>query len=271
MILLNADDFGASSAVNQAVIRAHQAGSLHSASLMMGGIAAQEAVELAKKNPALRIGIHLTAVDGKAVLNPAEIPLIVDKEGNFPNNPAVTWIKYLFNPKASEQMQKEIKAQFEAFQKIGLKLSHVDGHHHQHIHPKIFNLAVEMGKELGAKWIRVPREDLTIWRKTPTQKQFWKAAHGKIYHWLTRGMKQKLEKEGFFIFDSVFGLLETFSLTSEYVLSLLEMNLNGSHELYFHPGANWNHDLEILLNSKIIEKIKSHPNILTDLESKIIP
>ncbi len=268
MIIFNADDFGASSAVNQAVVKAHQAGTLHSASLMVGEDFTQEAVDLARKNPSLKIGLHLTAVDGKSVLPFSEIPLLVDQQRNFPKNPASAWIKYLFNPEAARQLKREITAQFEAFQKTGLKLSHVDGHHHLHIHPKIFNTAVQEGKKQGAQWIRVPKEDLRIWEKTQAQKQFLKNLHGKIYYWLTRGMAEKLKRENFFLFDSVFGILETFSMSKEYVLSLLAMNLNGNYELYFHPGADWNKDLEILLDPDIVKMVTQKAN-LSEIETKL--
>lgn len=69
-LIINADDFGVSSTVNQAVVTAHDEGILTSCSLMVGGDACDEAVALAKARPRLSVGLHLTLVCGKSVLPP---------------------------------------------------------------------------------------------------------------------------------------------------------------------------------------------------------
>ncbi|HXE52580.1 MAG TPA: ChbG/HpnK family deacetylase, partial [Tepidisphaeraceae bacterium] len=73
-LIINADDFGRSASINRAIIRAHREGVLNSASLMVAGEAFEEAVELACQNPDLRIGLHVVAMDGPAVLPHALIP-----------------------------------------------------------------------------------------------------------------------------------------------------------------------------------------------------
>ncbi len=52
-LIVNADDFGASEEVNEAIIRAYKEGVLTSASLMVTGDAFEQAVRLAKENPGL--------------------------------------------------------------------------------------------------------------------------------------------------------------------------------------------------------------------------
>src|SRR5438067_12769786 len=84
-LIVNADDFGMSEAVNEAIIRAHRQGVLTSASLMVTGEAAAQAVQLAKENPGLAVGLHLVAVMGRSVLPQSEIPTLVDAAQNFSN------------------------------------------------------------------------------------------------------------------------------------------------------------------------------------------
>ena len=50
-LIVNADDFGLSTSVNQAVVRAYREGILTSASLMVNEPGFDEAVRLAKENP----------------------------------------------------------------------------------------------------------------------------------------------------------------------------------------------------------------------------
>jgi len=49
-LIVNADDFGRSASINQAVIRAHREGILTSASLMVNEPACDEAAALAREN-----------------------------------------------------------------------------------------------------------------------------------------------------------------------------------------------------------------------------
>src|ERR1051326_7473123 len=72
-LIVNADDFGASQSINAAVIDAHPRGILTTASLMVNGKAAEEAVELAKVNPRLGVGLHLSLCCGTSALRPSEI------------------------------------------------------------------------------------------------------------------------------------------------------------------------------------------------------
>src|SRR5436309_6725489 len=76
-LIVNADDFGLSESVNAAVLETHDRGIVTSCSLMVAEPAATAAVEAARERPALAIGLHLTAVCGRAVLPAAEIPPLV--------------------------------------------------------------------------------------------------------------------------------------------------------------------------------------------------
>ncbi len=77
-LIVNADDFGLSSGANRAIIRAWQEGILTSTSLMAGGKAFDEAVDLARENPGLQVGLHLTLVQGRAVASHRGFPSLVD-------------------------------------------------------------------------------------------------------------------------------------------------------------------------------------------------
>src|SRR5258706_13042294 len=86
-LIVNADDFGRSRSINQAVIRAHKEGILTTASLMVNEPAFAEAVELAKANPTLGIGLHLTHLCGHSTLPPGQIPRLVKGNSEVSNNP----------------------------------------------------------------------------------------------------------------------------------------------------------------------------------------
>jgi predicted glycoside hydrolase/deacetylase ChbG (UPF0249 family) len=106
-LIVNADDFGLSEAVNEAVIRAFIEGVLTSCSLMVTGEACAHAVRLAQAHPGLAVGIHLVTVMGRAVLPPTEIPTLVDTAGHFASNPTLAGLKYYFSPQARRELRRE--------------------------------------------------------------------------------------------------------------------------------------------------------------------
>ena len=63
-LIVNADDFGLHPLINAGIIKGHQEGFITSTSLMPSAPCWQEAVRLAKENPRLGIGVHLTLVGG---------------------------------------------------------------------------------------------------------------------------------------------------------------------------------------------------------------
>src|SRR5580692_12021612 len=84
-VTFSADDFGLTEQVNAAVELAHRDGALTSASLMVAGPAAADAVRRARALPSLRVGLHLVVIEGPAVLPASDIPDLLDATGQFPS------------------------------------------------------------------------------------------------------------------------------------------------------------------------------------------
>lgn len=57
-LIVNADDFGASTGINRGIIESHTQGILTSTSMMVTGNALDEAVEMSRQHPHLAIGLH---------------------------------------------------------------------------------------------------------------------------------------------------------------------------------------------------------------------
>ena len=82
-LIINGDDFGLSAENNAGIIAAHRAGAVTSTSLMMGGDAVQEAIELARQHPKLVVGLHVSFSDTRPILLPELVPLLVLPKGYF--------------------------------------------------------------------------------------------------------------------------------------------------------------------------------------------
>lgn len=239
-MIVNADDFGASDEVNEAVIRAHRDGVLTSTSLMVTGAAAQQAVTLAKENPRLAVGIHLVTVMGRSALPPSEIPSLVDQSGNFPNGPVAAGVRYFFSPRARRELRKELRAQFEMFKSTGLPLSHIDGHLHLHVHPVIFRAAMELGIEYGARRMRVPADNRQHALGFDPGHRFQKTVLSLLFEALARYMRPKLRRNGFAFPERVYGNLQSGRMNCDYFLYALERLDAATSEIYFHPALYQN-------------------------------
>jgi len=164
-LIVNADDFGRSHSINEAVVRAHREGILTSTSLMVNEPTSNEAIALARENPKLGIGLHLTLLCGKSALPPEKIPGLVNARGEFGNRPVDVGMSYFFKHDLREQLRAEIHAQFARFRATGLPLDHVNGHLHLHLHPTIFHILMEDAATLGIRHLRLTRDSLSRSRR----------------------------------------------------------------------------------------------------------
>ncbi|HLG15629.1 MAG TPA: hopanoid biosynthesis-associated protein HpnK [Blastocatellia bacterium] len=235
-LIVNADDFGISEEVNQAIVRAHKEGVLTSCSLMVTGAAFDHAVNLAKENPGLAVGIHLVTVMGRSALPKPEIPSLVDDGGNFSNHPVAAGLKYYFSKRARRDLRKELAAQFDRFKSTGLRLSHVDGHLHLHVHPVIFRAAVELAEAYGARRMRVPVEERRLALGFDRSGRFGKTMLSIVFGRLAAYMKKKLRARGFVFAERVYGNLQSGRMNEDYFLYALERLSAETNEIYFHPA-----------------------------------
>src|SRR5579872_821082 len=157
-LIVNADDFGRSHSVNEAVLRAHREGILTTTSLMVNEDSAAEAVEMARVNPSLGVGLHLALTCGTSALAPSEIPGLVNDRHQFSDNPVAVGFRYFANRKLRPQLRDEIGAQFERFHATGLTLDHVNGHLNLHLHPVIFAILMENADRWKIRALRVTRD-----------------------------------------------------------------------------------------------------------------
>jgi hopanoid biosynthesis associated protein HpnK len=227
-VIVTGDDFGLAHPVNAAIERAHRRGVLGSASLMVAGSAASDAVERARRLPDLRVGLHLVVTRGRSVLSPREIPALVEGDGHFRRNLLVAGLHYYASSEARRQLALEIRAQFEAFAATGLELDHADAHNHMHLHPTILTLLIEIGRDFGVKAVRLPYEPLASWRSAPA----WLL----LLPW-TVTMRRRLAAHGLFCNDYLFGMGRGGSIDGESLERIVRGLPDGVSEIHLHPAT----------------------------------
>ncbi|MGB7770165.1 MAG: hopanoid biosynthesis-associated protein HpnK, partial [Verrucomicrobiia bacterium] len=237
-LIVNADDFGRSHSINAAVVRAHREGILTTASLMVNEPACDEAVALARENPRLGVGLHLTLLCGKSALPPGKIPGLANARGGFSDNPVATGFRYFFQRGLREQLRAEIHAQFAKFRATGLPLDHVNGHLHLHLHPTVFQILMEDAASLGIQRLRLTRDCLSRSCRMTRGHWCYRVSHAAIFEWLSRRARPPLQQRGIRHAQITFGLLQTARVDEAYLLKLLPELPPGDSELYSHPSLD---------------------------------
>jgi chitin disaccharide deacetylase len=258
-LVVNADDFGHSTSINQAVIRAHRDGILTGASLMVSEPGSAEAVELARENPKLGVGLHLTLLCGHSALPPDRIPGLVSAQGKFGNNPVTAGFRFFVRRGLREQLQREIRAQFQRFHATGLPLDHVNGHLHFHLHPTVFAILMQEAPRLGIRHLRLTRDPFWLNARLASGRWLYRIAHAVIFSWLGRRARSALCQRSIRHTENVFGLLQNARVDEAYVAALLSQLPPGDSELYSHPSLDeFRHEFDALVSPRLkalVEKL----------------
>jgi len=256
-LIVNADDFGRSPSINQAVIRAHREGILTTTSLMVNEAACDEAVALARENPGLGVGLHLTLICGHSALAHEKIPGLTDARSEFTNNPCSAGFRYFFNRSLREQLRAEIHAQFQKFRGTGLKMDHLNGHLHLHLHPVIFRLLMEDAAQLGIERVRLTFDPFRLNLRLASGHLAYRALHVLIFHSLSARARPVLQQRGFRHTERVFGLLQNARVDESYVFGLLAQLPSGDSELYSHPSLDeFRNEFDALISPRVRERVK---------------
>ena len=123
-------------------------------------------------------------------------------------------------------LDREIRAQFEAFAATGLKLDHANAHKHMHLHPTVGGKLLAIGREWGLRAVRVPSEPALPGLP----------GNPALRHW-SRVLRAQVRAAGMRSTDHCFGLGWSGQMTAARVRSILAHLPPGSSEIYFHPAA----------------------------------
>ena len=204
---------------------------------MVSAPAAADAISRARLFPNLNVGLHLVLICGDSCLPYPEIPDLVDNQNKFSENSVVSGFRIFFLPRVRRQLAAEIRAQFDAFKKTGLRLDHVNAHKHMHLHPTVLDLIISIGGEYGLKAVRVPEEpplDALI-----NNRKEWLKRHARwlFLKPLVSGMKRKLCKHDIRFNDFIYGLHDSGHMNINTVIRILSHLPTGFSEVYTHPAT----------------------------------
>ena len=213
---------------------------------------------MARENPKLGVGLHLTLLCGHSALPPEQIPGLVNAKGEFSNNPANVGFRYFFQRSLREPLWREIHAQFQKFRATRLPLDHVNSHLHLHLHPTVFHILMADAGQLGIKRLRLTFDPFLLNLRVASGHLAHRALHAAIFHSLSYRARPAMSRLGIRHTDAVFGLLQNARVDEAYLTRLLPHLHAGDSELYSHPSLDeFKNEFDALISPRVQEQVKN--------------
>jgi predicted glycoside hydrolase/deacetylase ChbG (UPF0249 family) len=237
LLIVNADDYGLTTGVSRAILRAHREGIVTSTSALALGPAFAATAGWLADVPDLGVGVHLAIVgEDPPLLSAAEIPSLVDRRGRL----RLSWRQLL--PRAATgrvdvaDVERVMGAQLDAITAaVGAdRLTHVDTHQHLHLWPAIGKVVVGLAQRAGIPAVRVTRS-------------FGRSAAGRAVNALAARFDKRAAAAGLARPDAFAGFDEGGTLVeADLVATINALAAAGasSAEIGIHPGEGGDPDLE---------------------------
>jgi predicted glycoside hydrolase/deacetylase ChbG (UPF0249 family) len=157
-VIVNADDLGISAEVNEAMIEWARAGIVTSVSAMGAAPCQDPAAAQELHALGVSIGVHCNLSQFEPLTDAVGLQPLLKPDGSFDS--VVRSVK----PTASLRRAVEIEllAQIEAVRRLGVPISHLDSHHHDHHIPWMMRVYRNLRKTTGIRRVRGPLSNSEI-------------------------------------------------------------------------------------------------------------
>lgn len=233
-LIINADDCGYNSRVNQEIERFIILGKISSTSIMANMDDLDGVKDLYDKYHAkISFGVHINLTEGRPLLVSQELLdygfLIKDPDKGVVFNGLAFYHKSL-PKKIQKAVLAECLAQIEKIRSLGIELSHLDSHHLMHTSPCMFNITPRLLKVSGLKKTRRVRNYMSSSSLSFLPRQLWFS----VLKCRVKGVVSTDWHEMF---------------TQFYNLSSNGFYKKGSIELMTHPGGHYPEEDKLMLDT----------------------
>jgi hopanoid biosynthesis associated protein HpnK len=241
-LIVNADDFGLTGKVNDAIVEGHRNGIITSTTLMANGAAFESAVALARRQPRLGVGVHLNLTEGRPISDGARIPSLVNGRGLLSGGPGRLARRVFLGRIRLADVERELRAQIEKVLAAGIPATHIDGHKHVHLWPSIFDVVIRLAREYGIRCVRRPAERpvglSALLRRgggsaSAILRQYLASRAMRV---VALGSRRKLRRGGLNTPEYFFGVTQTGFLDVAALGAILRCVPEGTSEIMCHPG-----------------------------------
>lgn len=247
-LIVNADDFGFSEEVNTNIIKCHQEGIVTSTTILSGAEKFDNAIKLARENPKLGVGVHL-AIDGPNNIGTEYATLLDPKTGRFYEDRVA--LNRIRNGEFNfSELVSEYSLQIEKVKNEGIKITHLDHHHHFHLYFPILKAVIEVAKKYKIRCIRPQK--MLLARNNPFLKNIYRHYHH--YYLSTK-------------YSTIDGYVSFLGSDSNEMPAKFQSILNSNKrviELVVHPFME-NGEMDFLTDPEVVGKAKNHLISYADL------
>jgi chitin disaccharide deacetylase len=273
-LIVNADDLGWTEGVNRGIADGHRKGLVTSTSLLANGRAFASAIDVARTNPELGVGVHLNLSDGPPSASPDQVRGLLNGEGQLEGSPESLLLRIASRGLELEEVEREWDAQIRRVQSAGISPTHLDGHKHVQMLPGLFEIAVRLAKKHGIRAIRVSHEEsklrtvLSTGGEQKTSVVLKQGVQARGLKLIARDAREMADHAGLVTTDYFCGIAQTGVLTREGVELFLQSLPEGTTELMCHPGYA-DEDLR-RTGTRLQESRQTELEILTDARTRKI-
>jgi len=212
-LVVNADDFGFTRDVNQGIVEAHRNGILTATTLMATGAAFDDAVRLAKENPALDVGCHL----------------VLAGSPGFPDTVAqLIRMMALKRIRVYDALVVQVRRILDA----GIAPTHLDTHKHTHLLPPVLEAVARISEEFRIPWVRRPFD----FPRHAGRIGWTRQAVSRAFGVMRPRFERALERHGCRSTDHFAGFRITGNFDAGDLVELIHALPEGSTEFMCHPG-----------------------------------
>jgi chitin disaccharide deacetylase len=174
-VIVNADDLGIDQDVNEATFDLMARGRVTSATIMANAPATREAARRASQVSGCSFGVHLNVTQFEPLTGGPGARLLVDERGQMSraNEDAPP------TPPLLRAVYRELCAQIERVAALGVRITHLDSHHHVHTRACFFPVLKEVQRRYRIRRVRLTKNFYSPGRRCPADLRWKKRA----YNW----------------------------------------------------------------------------------------
>ena len=242
--------------MNRAIVEASRNGVVTSTTLMANSQAFQDAVDLAKAEPQLKVGCHIVLIDGEPLCG--GLNSLTKGASKFRSSIKDFAIAAVRKRIAPDEIQREAEAQIRKTQSAGIAVTHVDTHKHTHLFPHVLRPVLKAAKACGVGAVRNPFEPPRTWpRHLMAIPSLWmRVIQVALLQKFAASFRKIVLEEGMLTTDGTIGVSATGNLDQKLLNEITQALPEGTWELVCHPGY-LDADLETagtrLLHSRQVE------------------
>jgi len=229
-LIVTADDVGLDRGMTAGAIRAHRDGIVTACSIVANGLDFDDAVARLNDVPSLEVGVHLALVEERALTTGRPMPR--------------NYVRFLLGRRGDPE--PELRAQIEKVLATGLRVTHLNGHQHLHLLPRIFAIVERLAKEYGIGYVRRVND---------------RGGRGRR---VSMAVLNLLGRRARGTNDRTIGVAEAGHLTVSRIVEMLD-HVDGVTELVTHPGLGvtryghwcyaWEEETQALCDPRLREAI----------------